>query len=138
MKKFNKTINIFILILFLINFILFIDKFILSNSKEGSSSEDMIGLIIFCENIDKNILEKIHPGDRKLLGDRNFSKVKDVSEIREYRYRKENSKEKYCFKLDLSVTKNLLKYTTLKLFSPIAFETDNYRIEGKLLKIYGG
>jgi len=138
MKKFNKTINIFILILFLINFILFIDKFILSNSKEGSSSEDMIGLIIFCENIDKNILEKIHPGDRKLLGDRILAKVKDVSEIREYRYRKENSKEKYCFKLDLSVTKNLLKYTTLKLFSPIAFETDNYRIEGKLLKIYGG
>jgi hypothetical protein len=80
----------------------------------------------------------IDPGDTQSLGKRVLAEVKSIKDTQKYMYREDDPVTTYNFTLDLWVPRILFEYTTLKLFSPIAFETKDYRIDGKLLRIEGG
>jgi hypothetical protein len=138
MKQQQISINLLIIFLIFINsFILLIKHKDLFIKNDDSRSKD-VQLSLYCENIPDNVMNKISTGDRQKLGERVLGKVIQMKNIMKYPYRSDDLIISYNFILDLSVSKNLFRYSTLNLFSPIAFETEEYRLDGKLIKFDGG
>jgi len=126
-----------ILSFLMINIVLFIVRYGHGFMRFDNSSSGEVGLSIFCENVPGQVLALIKPGDTQNIGGRELAKVISVEGIRKNPFKGENVPETYSFALNLSVSRNLLRYTTLRLFSPVAFETKDYRIDGELLEIRG-
>ncbi|MBU1627524.1 hypothetical protein KKB18_09170 [bacterium] len=137
MKKELKSINLVILILLIIDVLFFMVKFAKKYSNMDRIASESVKIKVLFENIPEEIKVMISSEDKQKLGERVLAEILGIDNIKKYPYRNDDSNTTYNFNLDISVSKKLLKYTSLKLYSPIAFETSKYRLDGKLIKIEG-
>jgi len=136
--KQKHSIQLIIVVLIFFNIVLSYLKFKDRLFNNEGNNENKTCLTISCENIHEYVFKRISVGDTQSLGGRILGKIINIRDVKKYPYRVDSSSISYNFILELLVETNLIKFTRMNLFSPVAFETDEYSIDGRLLTIEGG